>query len=556
MHPSPAPDDPTPGAHSAAPGPGLRGTPETCEVDYDVVVIGGAFTGSSLATLLRRWNPDARVLVVERSTKFLRRVGEATVEVSGCFLGRVLRLQDHLARAHLPKHGLRFWFTDRPDRKLTEMTEVGPGETPDLPSYQLDRSRLDEHLLATAAEEGVEVLRPAKVIDVETGWPSSRVRIAVGPKARAGRGEVREVRTRWVIDASGRQTFLGRRLGVIEKVDRHPTAALWARWKGVKDLDGIGVLGKDPTADRLATVVPSRRLATNHFCGYGWWCWVIPLAGGETSVGLVYDKRLFEPPGDGPLRQRYQDFVTRRAGLGELLEDAEIADDDFLALRHLPYRTTRYMDRGWALVGDAAAFVDPFYSPGLDHASISVFATARILADDLAGRLDPDALAERVRDHDRAFVDSYDRWLGALYEGKYELLGDAELTRCAYLLDTALYYVGVVTPVYEQIDALANPLFGVDNLPSRLAYRFMRFYARRLRHLARLRRLTGTYGRHNVGRSSFGPAFRVGRGAAGPFLGRGLKIWAGIEVEQAFAGLRARLRGKRLDPSRPVVAAG
>ena len=494
------------------------------------------------------------MLVIERSERFDRRVGEATVEVSGCFLRRVLRLDDHLARAHLPKHGLRFWFTDRPERRLDEMTEIGPAQVPDLPSFQLDRSILDQHLLETAAGRGVDVARPAKVIDVELAWPHSTVSLAIGPRARSGRGEVRRVRTRWVIDASGRQCFLGRRLGLIESVDHHPTAAIWARWTGVADLDGAAILGDDPRAGGLPELVPSRRLATNHFCGYGWWCWMIPLAGGQTSVGLVYDKSLFEPPGDGTLRERYRDFVTSRAGLRELLAGATLDADDFLALRHLPYRSRRYMDRGWALVGDAAAFLDPFYSPGLDHASISIWATARIVADELGGDLAENRLDRRVDAHNTAFVGSYDRWLRALYEGKYELFGDADLTQSAYLLDTALYYVGVVTPVYEHLDAFANPLFGVDNLPSRLAYRFMRFYSRRLRHLARLRRLGGDYGCHNTGRRRYAPAFRLGRAAAGPFLRRGIAIWWRIEWEQAVAGLRARWRGQRRDVSRPVPA--
>lgn len=537
---SDTPDNPRRATGSAAP------TGEPTADLFDVVVIGGAFSGSAFTTLLRRWHPEARVLVVERSEVFERRVGEATVEVSGRFLSRVLRLGDHLAREHLPKHGLRYWFTDRPERSLYEMTEIGPAQVPDVPSFQLDRSKLDEHLLHLARAEGAEVARPAKVVEIETGWPESRLTLAIGPGARADRGETRVVRARWVVDATGRQAFLGRRLGVIEKFERHSTAALWARWTGAGDLDGPSILGGDPRASRLPDLVPSRRLATNHFCGYGWWCWVIPLAGGQTSVGLVYDKELFEPPGDGTLRERYRDFVTTRAGLRELLAEAQMDGDDFLSLRHLPYRASRYMDRGWALVGDAAAFVDPYYSPGLDHASISVFATARLLADELAGRLDEAALDRAIETHNEGFVASYDRWWKALYQGKYELMGDSELVQCAYLLDTALYYVGVVTPVYEDLEAFANPLFGVDNVPSRLAYRFMRFYSRRLRRLARLRRLEGTYGRGNVGRRVYSPAFRLGRPAAGPFLWRGVKIWLRAETRQWLAGLR--------DVSRPVAS--
>ena len=110
----------------------------------------------------------------------------------------------------------------------------------------------------------------------------------------------------------------------------------------------------------------SRRLATNHFCGYGWWCWVIPLGGGPTSIGVVYNKDLFALPGEGKPRERYEQFIRTQAGLRELVAHAHMDGDDFLALGKLPYKTSRYLDKGWALVGDAAAFIDPYYSPGLD----------------------------------------------------------------------------------------------------------------------------------------------------------------------------------------------
>lgn len=510
---------------------------------YDAVVIGGAFSGAAFATLLRRWRPSSRVLVVERSERFTRRVGEATVEVSACFLLRALKLGDCLAREHLNKHGLRYWFTDHADRPLTEMTEVGPGELPHLPSFQLDRSKLDEHLLQTARDEGCEVLRPAKLGEVEHGWPTSQVRIETED------GE-RQVTARWVIDASGRHAFLARRLRLRQRVEEHPVAALWARWTGVRDLDGAQILGGDPRADRLPPVVPARRLATNHFCGYGWWCWAIPLAGGETSIGLVYNKQLFELPGEGTLEVRYRDFVSSRAGLRELLDGATMEEGDFLSYSHLPYRTSRYMDRGWALVGDAAAFLDPYYSPGLDHASLSVYATARLVERDLAGGFEDDALTAAIEQHNDRFLRSYGRWLEALYLGKYELMGDAELLGCAFVVDTALYHLGVVTPVYKDIETLANPLFGLENPQSLWAYRFMKVFNRRLRNLARLRRHAGTYGRRNTGHRSLAKAFGLGPSAAVGPLARGLAIWLRLEAQQ----LVSRLRHGRRDISEPVPA--
>src|SRR4051812_26184325 len=77
---------------------------------YDVVVIGGALSGAATATLLLRHTPGLRLLIGEKSAAPPRRVGEATVEVSAFFMGRVLGLTQYLNESHLVKQGLRFWF--------------------------------------------------------------------------------------------------------------------------------------------------------------------------------------------------------------------------------------------------------------------------------------------------------------------------------------------------------------------------------------------------------------------------------------------------------------
>ena len=514
---------------------------QTSDDAYDVVVIGGAFAGSSFATLLKRWVPGSRVLVVETSERFERRVGEATVEISGCFLHRVLGLYDHLSRRHLPKHGLRYWLTDGPGRRLSEMTEIGSSQVPRLPSFQLDRAVLDEHLIGLAASEGCEVVRPAKVAEVDHGWPSSRVRL------ESAEGE-RQVTARWVIDASGRHAFLARRLRLRQRVEEHPTAAVWARWNGVVDLDGVDVLGDDPrTVGHLPRVLASRRLATNHFCGYGWWCWVIPLSGGQTSIGLVYNKELFEVPGEGSLRQRYEAFLRGSSGLSELLADAEVDADDFMAYSHLPYKTSRYMDRGWALVGDAASFLDPYYSPGLDHAAISIYATAKLLEHDLTGAQGEAALDAGITRHNEEFLRSYDRWLAALYLGKYELMGDAELLGCSFIVDTALYYLGVVTPVYQDLDSMSNPVFGLALPQAKIAFHLTRAFNRRMVVLARHRRRVGTYGRNNIGHRQGLRPFALGPASAIRPLMQGLRTWLKLEAERAFHIVRHG-RGRTTGP--------
>jgi len=92
---------------------------------YDVAIIGGALSGAAMAILLLRDQPRLRILIVEKSTTFGRRVGEATVEVSAYFLGRILGLTQHLNEAHLVKQGMRFWFFDEESTALDQCSEIG-----------------------------------------------------------------------------------------------------------------------------------------------------------------------------------------------------------------------------------------------------------------------------------------------------------------------------------------------------------------------------------------------------------------------------------------------
>jgi len=498
---------------------------------FDVVILGGAFSGASTAILLRRDHPRLRVLIVEKAEAFDEKVGEATTEMSAMFLTRRLAMWHHLEREQLPKEGLRYWFMNERVTGHANASESGGFIRSTVPAFQLRRDALDEHLLATAVKEGAELWRPAKAREVTVGEFEQRLVVEIGD-------ETREVSCRWLLDATGRVNFLGRRLNLIERNDEHPTAAIWCRWKNVAHIDDIAARNGLAAAN-----ISSRRLATNHYMGLGYWIWVIPLHNGETSIGVVFDKRLVELHHS---RNRADDFIAflkAIPSLAELLVDAEPRLEDLRFYSHLPYATKQYMGRGWALLGDAAAFLDPYYSPGLDHAAFTAEATAEIIGKDAIG----EDVTARIAEHNETFVRSYWRFFRAAYKDKYYYMGESDLLSASFLIDTAQYYLFVVMPAYKFLKRFDwMPVLGPK--PAFLSYHLMRLYNRRFKTIADARRAAGEAGKRNDGRrvkAYYNLGFAPVRMAM-----RGLKLWLYAEVDYL---LGVRWRSRRSGTARAVA---
>ena len=142
--------------------------------DYDAVIIGGAFSGAATALMIKRQQPAARLLIIEKTAEFDRKVGESTTEVSSCYMTRILGLTNYLGHHHLAKQGLRLWFSNRPDQQFDDCVEIGAHYQTRLPTFQVDRSRLDQHMLENACDAGCALLRPAKVMRFELNGSSGQ----------------------------------------------------------------------------------------------------------------------------------------------------------------------------------------------------------------------------------------------------------------------------------------------------------------------------------------------------------------------------------------------
>lgn len=486
-------------------------------MEYDVIVVGGSFSGAATALLLRREDPGLRVAIIERSEDFDRKVGEATTEVSGGFLTKRLGLTHHLAHHHITKQGLRFWFNagaavpdgDKPaeETPFERCSELGTFYQVRMPSYQVDRQVLDQHILDLAVDAGATLMRPAKVGAVETSAEQQTVTVEAD-------GESRTLTARWIVDASGRAALLARKNNLLTPLPEHPTNSVWARFRGVGDLDGASLRARHPEFARACQA--SRSAATNHLVGYGWWCWIIPLKGGDTSVGIVYDERLFTlPPGESLAARLHAHLLGHPVGK-ELFSSATAVAGDVKAYSALPYFSREIAGPGWQIVGDAAGFQDPLYSAGLDFCSYTVSAAVRRILSEHRG------VPCDYGDLNSQFLRSYHTWFRALYKDKYHYLGEADLMHAAFLMDIGWFYFG---PVRE---LLICPKGGFERFPfdgpvDGLVGNFMAFANRRLKTIALKRRQRGTSGPKNLDHrlivKGFEPTPKV--------LGQ---VWLGIRI--------------------------
>ncbi|WP_410643353.1 NAD(P)/FAD-dependent oxidoreductase [Amycolatopsis sp. lyj-346] len=368
------------------------------DVDHDVVIAGGGLAGLCLAKQLKDAIPGLSVLVCERTTRPLPKaafkVGESTVEIGAYYLSHVVGLHDHLEGDHLEKLGLRYFYGGKD--KVADEAEFGVRRFLPAKSYQLDRGALEQHLRAVAAEEGATVLEGVRVLDIGLGGEDGHV---VSYQAEDG-GEAREVRCRWVVDATGRRRIIQRRLDLTKRFPRAHNA-VWFRLDGRLDIDTS--VAPDETVWHERVNDP-RWNSTNHFMFEGGWVWVIPLAPNQTSVGIVTAAHLHEITTMNRL-EKAMDFVSARVPeLDAAMRAMPVLD--FHVLKDYSHSSAQvFSERRWACVGEAGVFADPYYSVGSNLIAYANGFVTKMISDDLAGEFGAE------------FVRHANRWFLSLSEG-------------------------------------------------------------------------------------------------------------------------------------------
>jgi len=404
----------------------------------DVLIMGGGLAGLSLAIQLRRELPALQIRVLERNRHPVPegafKIGESTVEIGAHYFDTVLGLEPHLEQSQLRKFGFRFFFSEgRED--LNNTVELGVSRVFPTPSWQLDRGILENHLAIHAAELGVDFIDGATVhaIDCAAGDAPHHVRYR-----RDGR--LAEASARWLVDASGGRGLLKRKFDLAE-TNTHDANAVWFRIAERIKIDDWF----DDASWSARTDPRERWRSTNHLCGPGYWAWLIPLASGSHSVGLVADPSLHPLDTYDTHEKLMAWFARHQPALHRALAKSTAPIQDFVFQRHFSHGCKQvFSAQRWAITGIAGVFLDPFYSPGSDFIAISNTYITDLIARDTRG----ERFAREARLYEQLYFSFYRNML-TLYQDQYPMFGHAELMPLKVTWDYAWYW-GVLCQFFFQ----------------------------------------------------------------------------------------------------------
>ncbi|MFM9873473.1 MAG: NAD(P)/FAD-dependent oxidoreductase [Fimbriimonadaceae bacterium] len=362
-------------------------------MEFDVAIIGGGPGGSTVGSILRKYDPTMRVGIFEREVFPRDHVGESQLPGIGAVLAE-MGVWEKIEAANFPiKLGATYrwgkskelWdFQFIPKEQFVE--EVRParyvGQRTQT-AFQVDRAIYDEILLKHSEELGCDVFQGVGVAMVNRD--GDRV---TGLELTDGRVVV----AKHYIDASGHSGILRRAMGVnIDVATSLQNVAFWDYWQNAEWATEIGIGG---------TFVQVMSL------GYGW-IWFIPLGPTRTSVGLIVPADYYKKSGARP-EELYRKALGEDDRIRHLMRDA-VSEEKFETTKDWSFMADRHAGENWMLVGEAGGFADPILAAGMTITHISAREAANTILEARRGRLPAEWLREqydirqkrRIRNHIR-----------------------------------------------------------------------------------------------------------------------------------------------------------
>ena len=324
----------------------------------DVVVIGGGPAGSAISALLAEQGWKVEVLEKDPHPRF--HIGESLLPHTLPFLER-LGVLDEVKKIGLKKYGAELIS---PYHDKTHTLYFSGAMDKSYPyAFQVRRSEFDHVLLKNSLRKGARVHEGVTATHADFSGDQ-----AVTVKAVNQKGGDLCWQARFLVDATGRQTFLSNQFHWKRRNPKHNSAALFSHFEGVERRSG-----KDEGNITIC------------WFEFGWF-WMIPFKDGVTSVGVVcWPSYLKTRKTD--LDQFLWDTIERCPPMAKRLQHAKSVIPAAVTGNY-SYESFHMTGDRYIVIGDAFAFVDPVFSTGVHLALNSALLGSKVVDSQLNGTSD------------------------------------------------------------------------------------------------------------------------------------------------------------------------
>ncbi|MCA9298448.1 MAG: tryptophan 7-halogenase, partial [Phycisphaerales bacterium] len=380
---------------------------------HDVAIIGGGPAGSTCGSLLKKYNPDLRVAILEKETFPREHVGESQLPLIGSILNE-MGCWEKIEQAEFPiKLGATYRWGQSDE--LWDFEFIPFDEFRDEPrpakfqgqrmftAFQVDRARYDQILLDHAQELGCDVRQNTLVRTIE--HEGDRV-----TALRTEGGD--EITATHYIDASGGVGVLRRAMGVgVTHPGSLKNIAMWDYWENAEWAVTIGTGG-------------TRVFVLSIGCG---WIWFIPIGKTRVSIGFICPKEYYAECGKSidelyewalaqePLVQKHTRNATREGTVHSTKDWSFISD--------------RMLGENWFLAGESCGFADPILAGGMMLTHAGARELAYTILELERGNHEREWLLDRYQDLQRRRMMQHIRFADFWYAGNGQFTDLESLTQ-------------------------------------------------------------------------------------------------------------------------------
>lgn len=407
---------------------------------YDLIVIGGGPSGSTLATETAK--KGLNVLVIEKEEFPRPHVGESLLPFNNEIFHR-LGVYDDLCKRFVRKPGVKFVASNGSVSKTYCFKNVLKDQ--EFRTFNVIRAQFDTVLLRNSEKHGAEVWEKHRVLKVENLDTDLPVRVTV----KTDKGEKITVESTFLIDASGQDSFLGRTQkwkAPVEGLDRSAFATHWENVTWDRDLNEGTIQIFYTGGDKKG------------------WVWLVPLGNNRVGIGVVLDNAYIQKQ-----RQKFASEGTEdwqmALYLQEINDTAHLKDlvttgnliNTLQVVTNYSFTVSKKFGRNFAITGDAGAFLDPIFATGIYLGA----RTSMLLADTLIEHLNGnrDVLMKKLQGQYNIVLKAYElihKFIDIFYDPSgFNLAGDGKSEKNRETAFSLMHYL-LAGDFFDNADTYIN----------------------------------------------------------------------------------------------------